>query len=203
MSLAAPILPQAVDGQVSYQKIQTEGGLQYLIPSYSNLALGDNIRVILNGNEVASIILNNSNMNFPISGFAPQNAVQYGINTVYYYITDFIGNISVSAPVSVVIDTTPGFLTVDVITDHVQANSGDTVHLRYYLESWQGFPIGLAPLSFTLSGTAVPIPPIGSTNSRGEFDLRITNVYPQFVTVQCFLTSNANVKNNTDVTFTP
>ena len=202
MSLAAPILPQAVDGQVSFQRIQTEGGLQYLIPPYQNPALGDSIKVILNGNEVANIILTNNNMNFPILGFASKNFVQYGVNTIYYFISDFIGNISVSAPVSVVIDTTPGFLTVDVITDRVRANSGDAVHLRYYLESWQGFPIGLAPLSFTLSGTAVPIPPTGSTNSRGEFDLRITNVYPQFVTVQCFLTSNTNVKNNTDVTFT-
>ncbi len=202
MNLAAPILPQAVDGEVSYQRIQTEGGLQYLIPQYLNPQDEDDISIILNGNQVGNITLRPDNMNFPILGFVLQNLVQYGLNTIYYIVTDFAGNTSVSAPVSVIIDTTPGFLTADVITDHVPANSDTPVHLRYYLESWQGFPIGLAQLGFTLSGTAAPIPPTGSTNSRGEFDLRVTNIFPQFVTVQCFLVSNPNVKNNTDVTFT-
>lgn len=199
--LRAPLLPQEVNGQVSFQRIRNDGGLQYLLLRYSSPDFGDVIRVFLNGRLANEIRVNPFETLFPISGVAAESLLQYGSNIIYFTVTDGLGNVGISPSTTTLIDTTPGFLTAEVITDRVQAGGNVPVHLRYFLESWQGYPIGLARLEFTVSGTAVTIPTFGNTNSRGEFDLRVTNQYPGFVTVQCYLASNRNVKNNTDVTF--
>ncbi|XBS70123.1 hypothetical protein ABK905_02150 [Acerihabitans sp. KWT182] len=103
MALPPPVLPQLTNGQIQTAAIQSSGGVIYQIFQNANSAAADVIEIFWNGVSVNRYIISNPATDFPVQGNVPIQLVRQGNNSIYYTITDFVGNTTPSVTLNVFI----------------------------------------------------------------------------------------------------
>ncbi|TCL05847.1 hypothetical protein EZJ58_4069 [Sodalis ligni] len=101
MALEPPILPQAINGQISMAIIQSDGGVVYRIPQYQNSKMYDLVQVFWNGILVGTHTIGNPITDFPITGLVAVQLVRAGVNSINYIVSDSFGNVGYSFPTDV------------------------------------------------------------------------------------------------------
>ncbi|TKI06149.1 Ig-like domain-containing protein [Martelella alba] len=204
MNLNPPILPQLINDSIPIDRVITDEGVIVEIPLYHNATQGDHIRIYWDDTEIQSFILNSSS-DLPKLFIIPESLATVGGHSIYYSITDAVGNSSISPTVIFRIAIQPRNVdhTVDalVIVNEAHAVSGTNIIL-YTAYTPEGLIEPGVYLLFQTTGSAVLSASFGQTNANGQYQLSVTNPLAEQVLITATPAITPSVSTFTSLTFT-
>lgn len=164
--LHAPVLPQMGDDGVITAIELESGTVDVLVPRYSNIQVGDAIRVFFGTSLSSYRTVTQSDKEQPTMLFQyPETAVPDNVYNVYYQATDWAGNVSISPTVTAVVSRDGNNILIppvftdavnNVITiENVVTSNGTHVHVPPYQGIRAGDTVTLSSSVFTAAGEPI------------------------------------------------
>ncbi|MDZ7320059.1 hypothetical protein N4G41_00200 [Kosakonia sacchari] len=180
-ALLAPVLPQMGEGMITANEL-VNGTVDVLVPRYSNIAVGDSIRVFFGTELQRYRTVTDSDITNPTMLFQfNESDIPDGFYSVYYKAWDWVGNGSISPIITAIVSRSgkiilPAPVFLDAINgnlpfENIYNNNGTHVHIPSYPKITIGDIVSVSTSVFDSEGVCISESTYISSHTIGQNDI--------------------------------